>query len=66
LKIFFDLEKEETKLWHEDATYIYERLNAENNRLKRLPKEYYLSINANHQINFLEAGVLFNILYATI
>ncbi|SFC99236.1 hypothetical protein [Clostridium uliginosum] len=28
-KVYSDLEKEETKLWHEGATYIYESLKDE-------------------------------------
>ena len=28
-KVYADLEKEETKLWHEGATYIYESFKAE-------------------------------------
>lgn len=30
-KVYSDLEKEETKLWHEGATYIYESFKEETN-----------------------------------
>jgi hypothetical protein len=31
-KVYADLEKEETKLWHEGATYIYESFKEEKRR----------------------------------
>ena len=33
-KVYFDLEKEETKLWHEGATYIYESFKEEKQNTK--------------------------------
>lgn len=33
-KVYADLEKEETKLWHEGATYIYESFKEEKENTK--------------------------------
>lgn len=33
-KVYADLEKEETKLWHEGATYIYESFKEEKQNQK--------------------------------
>jgi len=33
-KVYADLEREETKLWHEGATYIYESFKEEKENIK--------------------------------
>ena len=34
-KVYSDLEKEETKLWHEGATYIYESFKQEKQNINK-------------------------------